>query len=114
MARIKTPAKNLEELIADLGLNSVDLLKCDIEGAEIDVLDACSDEFFKKIAQITVEFHDARGLTPRSEVKRIIRRLRGLRFFPVRMSGKSYLDTFFINRAAALYHTSSACIFDIF
>ena len=89
---------SLEELVGQLGWPLVDLLKIDIEGAEIGMLAACSDEVLGRIAQITVEFHDFCGITPAADVERILARLHALGFFSVRMSRIGHQDTWLINR----------------
>lgn len=94
----EVPGKHLEEFCADLDLGFVDVLKLDIEGAEIEVIDSCSNEFLKKILQITIEFHDFCGITHPAELKRILGRLKKIGFFPIRMSRNGHLDTLFINR----------------
>lgn len=48
----------LNTFLKQIRVESVDLLKVDIEGAEIDALNGLYDNALKKIKQITVEFHD--------------------------------------------------------
>ncbi len=48
----------LDKLMDSLGLRKVDLLKVDIEGAEIDMFTSVSAKELRRFAQITVEFHD--------------------------------------------------------
>jgi len=55
---VEVPGKTLESLWQDLKLGFVDLLKMDIEGAEIDVFCSTADSLIRNIGQITVEFHD--------------------------------------------------------
>jgi FkbM family methyltransferase len=97
---VSVPAITLEELFGELGLKRVDLIKIDIEGAEIQVLDACSDEFLRNIPQLTIEFHDFQGMTPIATIERVVDRLRRLGFFPIKMWRTGYGDTLFINRNA--------------
>jgi FkbM family methyltransferase len=87
----------LEEFVRELGLNEISLLKMDIEGAEIEVLDSCSDSFLRAIPQLTIEFHDFCGVVPHLEVERVVNRLKALGFFYVRMSRIGNQDTVFIN-----------------
>src|ERR1035441_2904199 len=57
--RIQTvPMVTLAEFRRQASADHVDLLKIDIEGAEIDLFDACKDDELKEIKQITVEFHE--------------------------------------------------------
>lgn len=48
----------LDQLIIQLNIQHVDFLKMDIEGAEYQVLRATSEETFRKIKVISMEFHD--------------------------------------------------------
>lgn len=70
-----------EDLLQELELASVDLLKLDIEGAEYEVLAGISDERLARIGQIVVEFHHY--CVPRfraSQTKRAIARIKALGF----------------------------------
>jgi FkbM family methyltransferase len=89
--------QRLDEFVKELGWECVDVIKFDIEGAEIEVLDSVSDEFLRTIGQLTVEFHDFCGITPPTEVQRVLRRLEGLGFLHVRMSRVGHQDTWLIN-----------------
>lgn len=95
---IVVPAMTIESLATSLGLLRVDVIKMDIEGMEIEALDACGDDFLKGVGQLSIEFHDFIGLTPATEVRRVVRRLTGLGFASVRMSRVGHQDTWFINR----------------
>lgn len=55
---ISVEAKTLSQFLKENSIKSVDLLKVDIEGAEIDLLESADTELLNKIRQITVEFHD--------------------------------------------------------
>jgi FkbM family methyltransferase len=95
---ITIPSKNLEEFVREENIGNIDLLKMDIEGAEIEVLNSCSDGFLSGIRQITIEFHDFNGVVPPAEVKKCVDRFRRLGFMPVQTSLSSGLDSLFINR----------------
>jgi FkbM family methyltransferase len=96
---IEIRGKHLEGFVNEIGLSRIDLLKFDIEGAEIKVIDSCSDDFFKnKVSQMTIEFHDFCDITKTQEIKRIFSRFNEIGFFSVRMSKNSYQDTFFLNQ----------------
>lgn len=88
----------LERFVEQHKIERLDLVKMDIEGAEIKVFDSLPDEFLSKIAQLTVEFHDFCKQVPDAEVKRIVNRLQKLGFFYIRMSGVGNQDTLLINR----------------
>jgi FkbM family methyltransferase len=53
----------LETLVDDYGIESVDLLKLDCEGAEWDILPA-AERVLPRVRQICMEFHCERGWTP--------------------------------------------------
>lgn len=76
----------------------IDLIKMDIEGEELAVLQNAPAELFERIAQMTVEFHDF--LDPESvpAIQRVIARMEGLGFVAFRISWRSYGDMLFVNR----------------
>jgi FkbM family methyltransferase len=102
---------SLADLIDHLAWSRIDLLKVDIEGAEIDMFAACPDEILQRIAQITIEFHDFCGMTPAQNVAKTLARFRELGFFSVRMSRIGHQDTWLINRR--LLAISTAELFSI-
>ncbi len=95
---VRVPCRTLDTFLADLGWEHVDLLKVDIEGAEIDMFMGCSDEALKGVGQITVEFHDFIGLSTEAEVGAVLERLAGLGFRSIRMSRKHNKDVWLINQ----------------
>jgi FkbM family methyltransferase len=98
---VHVKAVSLTELLTVIGIGHVDLIKFDIEGAEIHVFDSCQDAFLKRFPQITIEFHDFLGLTPLRTVERVVSRLRGLDFIAIKMWRTAYGDTVFVNRNLA-------------
>ena len=52
--------KNVNDVIQDLGITAVDLIKIDTEGAEYDILTSFKHEFLKKTSWITGELHGNR------------------------------------------------------
>jgi FkbM family methyltransferase len=72
---IKVPTQTLASIVDELGIDQVDLLKVDIEGAEIDMIMSTSPECIRRFDQITVEFHDWLGLTAPQTVTMAIERL---------------------------------------
>ena len=95
---IDVQALSLPELFDRVGARPLDLLKIDIEGAEIELLNSCPASILQQIRQITVEFHDHNGMTPASEVQSTLAWLHKLGFFSVRMSRHGHHDTWIINR----------------
>jgi FkbM family methyltransferase len=96
---VEVRTRRLDEFLTEQGIGEVSLLKCDIEGAEVDVFESASDDLLRRINQITIEFHDFNQTTPAATVRRIVARLEMLGFFALRMSAHGHSDTLFINRA---------------
>ncbi len=95
---IDVRALSLPDLFALVGVTPLDLVKIDIEGAEIDMINSCPPSILQQIRQLSVEFHDHNGITPASEVSSTLARLHKLGFFSVRMSRQGHHDTWLINR----------------
>ena len=64
--------RTLSSVVGELELGRVDLLKIDVEGAELDVLEGIGDEDWALIRQIVIEVHDRgrRGILVESELRR--------------------------------------------
>ena len=91
---------SFERLLSLIGVGSVDLLKVDIEGAEIALFNSLPDEALRSLKQITVEFHDfIEALNCGPEVEAIKTRLRSLGFACVVFSRHNNGDVLFINTA---------------
>lgn len=91
-------ARSLESFCTENGIRHVDLLKLDIEGGELDVLERGSPEFFSRVDQITCEFHDFLDKNQLPRIKAVIERMRRLGFVVIRMSFWTYGDMLMINR----------------
>jgi FkbM family methyltransferase len=90
----------LETFLEANQIQSIDLLKVDIEGAEIQLFGSMSDELIREIKQITVEFHDfMRRRNLSREVKEIKKRLISLGFICLVFSLTYNKDVLFINNA---------------
>jgi FkbM family methyltransferase len=87
---------DLAGLLAQLRLSRVDLLKVDIEGAEIAMFDAMPDDLAASFGQITVEFHDFCGV-PVADIERIMARFRRLGYCVIKFSKQTYGDVWFLN-----------------
>lgn len=88
---------NIEDYCRANDVGAVALLKLDIEGAELDVLESLSDDFLKTIEQITVEFHDFLNASDIRRIRAICTRLEGLGFYLKRFSFYTWGDCLFIN-----------------
>jgi FkbM family methyltransferase len=73
--QMEVPAIEFSKVIRELG-GRVDLVKLDVEGAEIGVLQSASASDLASCGQLTVEFHDKRPPFTRSDVDCVCRRLR--------------------------------------
>jgi hypothetical protein len=60
--RVTVPTRSLDDLVCDFALDTIDLLKIDIEGAEWDVLPASRE--LKRVRAIVGEFHRSRNEPP--------------------------------------------------
>jgi FkbM family methyltransferase len=98
VGEVAVRAVTLEGFAAAEGLDVIDVLKLDIEGSEVEVLDACSDEFLGRVGQLAVELHDFTGQVTQAEIDRLFARLRRLDFFVVKMARTSHIDTLAVNR----------------
>lgn len=90
--------KRLEDFVEEIGWSRIDVLKMDIEGAEIGVIGSCSDAFLGSIGQVTVEFHDHIGLVSVADIESVIERFRRLGFLAMSRYRGCYYDTLFINQ----------------
>ena len=50
--------RTLSDVLAELGIARVDLLKIDVQKAEVEVLEGIADEDWAKIGQLAIELHD--------------------------------------------------------
>ncbi len=91
---------DLRSLLERLGTDRVDLMKVDIEGAEIEMFDSASDVDLSKCVQITVEFHDFLYPEQAQQVRLIKQRLRDLGFWVINFSLDN-TDVLFVNAAAS-------------
>ncbi|MER7395902.1 FkbM family methyltransferase [Streptomyces sp. NPDC000151] len=58
---IECPVRTLSEVIAERGVDSIDLLKVDVEKSELEVLRGVADADWPKIKQVVAEVHDIDG-----------------------------------------------------
>lgn len=59
--RLECEVKTLSRLLEERGIERVDLLKVDVEGAELDVLRGIRDEDWPKLRALVLEVHDEGG-----------------------------------------------------
>jgi FkbM family methyltransferase len=87
----------LATLLRSNALSHIDLLKIDIEGAEVPLLLETPSDVLAGVAQITIEFHDFCNLTPTPVVHRMINRLKSLGFSAIRFS-RNNTNWLFVNQ----------------
>lgn len=98
----------LKTFLENQNINRVNLLKIDIEGAEIEMFENLEKETLAKLDQITVEFHDFLWPELKSKVEGIKHRLSENGFYCLRFTFFNNGDILFIKknlipRASYLY-----------
>src|SRR5262249_33951043 len=100
---IEVQARKLESLFNEIRAPRIDVLKMDIEGAEVMVLRSLADTILRAIGQITVEFHSdpVFGFDLHRDVEEIICFLRRRGFLCLDFSDcdKPRGNVLFVNRA---------------
>ena len=92
-------ARTVASILDEIGWDSVDLIKMDIEGAEVQVLDSLGTDVLDRIKQLTIEFHSARdfGFNLHDKVEACLKRLRKLGFCVMDFSLPGRYDVLLIN-----------------
>lgn len=88
----------LAELLDRHDVARTPLVKVDIEGAEIEMIDTASPETLRRAAQFTIEFHDFLDPAQAGDVRRAKARLRSAGFVEMAFSTDN-TDVLFINRS---------------
>lgn len=88
----------LEELIKQNNIYKIDLLKVDIEGAEIEMFETISDNILKNINQITIEFHDFLWPELKFKIEKIKKMIENNGFYCIKFSIKNNGDVLFIKK----------------
>jgi len=58
---VECPVRTIAEAVEEAGLERIDLLKIDTEGAELDILDGIGEPLWKNVRQVVLETHGARA-----------------------------------------------------
>jgi len=101
---IQVEGATLEGLVARHRLAAIDLVKMDIEGAELGVLLGAPQSLLENIGQLTIEFHDWLDAAQREPAARVARRLHDSGFARIDFSTNN-TDVLFVNTAV---HSLSA------
>ncbi|SRR5258706_854187 len=97
---VSVPSVSLPQFCSKRNLTSatIGLLKIDIEGAELDVLDHLPQNFLARTRQITVEFHDFLDISQIPRIRAVVGRLQACGFYAIRFSRHTWGDCLFLNR----------------
>lgn len=95
---VAVKAVTLAELFAEQRIETADLLKIDIEGAELDVLRDAPPDVLRRCHQITCEFHNFLDPTLTPKVRAVHQRLQALGFTRITFSLDD-TDTLFLQPA---------------
>jgi FkbM family methyltransferase len=88
----------LEKFCQEREIEAIDLLKVDIEGAELELFENFSIEFLEKIRQVTIEFHDHLNIGDIPRIKSIIKKMKKNGFYVLNFSHFTYGDIMMINK----------------
>ena len=95
---IDVEAMTLPQSLERADWTACDLIKMDIEGSEIEVLESCSDTFLRSVPQFTIEFHDFCGITPGADIERVAQRFERLGFSMLSTWRSFHGDVVFVQR----------------
>jgi FkbM family methyltransferase len=93
---LTVPTLHFSNAVERLG-ERIDLVKMDVEGAEIGILENASASDLASCAQLTVEFHDKRPPFTRHDVNRVCRRMRAEGYGIVMANWPKADDVLFVN-----------------
>ncbi|MBV9998716.1 MAG: FkbM family methyltransferase [Verrucomicrobia bacterium] len=94
---IECEALTLAGFLDRTGVTHVDLLKIDIEGAELALLANTDASVLACVDQIAVEFHESIGIGTVQDIRNIVRRLEGLGFRAFKGSFTDFSDVLFMH-----------------
>ena len=96
---VEVETMSLPRLMERIGVEKIDLLKLDIEGAEFELIASTPEDVLRLLSQITVEFHDFQARFAGQRLFENARaRLRSLGFICCVMSFRTNGDVLFLNR----------------
>ena len=96
---LNVKSRSFDSLISEIGLLDIDLLKVDIEGAEIQMFDNMECKDFMGVKQMTVEFHDSVPIPNVSadDVGRVVKKIVSMGFYGSAMRRRN-LDWLFVKK----------------
>jgi FkbM family methyltransferase len=96
---VQVPSINLKDVIGRFESGKVELVKMDIEGAEIEVLSSAPDWLLANVTQITTEFHDNFYPAMKVGVDQVVAILQRSGFRSIKASWPYNDDILFVNVA---------------
>jgi FkbM family methyltransferase len=93
---VTVPTLDFSDAVKRLG-ERIDLIKMDVEGAEIGILESATASDLASCCQLTVEFHDKRPPFTRRDVDRVCRRMRAAGYAIVMANWPKVDDVLFVN-----------------
>lgn len=99
---VKVEALNYANILKKFRLKTCDVLKLDIEGAEVELLESMKDEEIQQISQITIEFHSFMGYYSSKVSDRIVNRIKQLGFYDFRIYKGNDEDVLMVNKNLGL------------
>lgn len=88
-----------EFLASEVSGKVVDVVKMDIEGAELEVIASLEDDHIRRVGQWTIEFHDFMGMMSVSDVDQCVSRIVGLGFYELYWSKRrNNADVLLVNK----------------
>jgi len=96
---VEVPARTVAWILREVGWDRVDLIKMDIEGAEVRVLASLGPAILDKVGQITIEFHGdpVFGFGIQHQVEECLKRMRRLGFLAIDFTFPARRDVLLIN-----------------
>jgi FkbM family methyltransferase len=94
---IECQTVTMDGLLAKIDGKQIDVLKVDIEGLELQLLNSLDHGILDRINQLSVEFHESLGIGSSKEVVAIMQRLEDFGFGAVRGSFFDYSDVLFVH-----------------
>jgi FkbM family methyltransferase len=92
---VAVAGKTLPTFLKEQNISEVDLMKVDVEGAEVGLFAASPDELLRQIRQISIEFHDEHRFMTSEQFAEIRDRLFDLGFAGIKFSGNNTNWLFF-------------------
>ncbi len=80
------PSISLSTFFREIDAEQIDLLKIDVEGAELDIIETTPADIFRQCTQISIEFHSFLYPSHSERVEKAITLLAGLGFYCVDFS----------------------------